>query len=100
MASPQQVFRFLHPTYGLHEIAVFWSESRVYAMQGSCPHQGANLAYGRTSGGAVICPLHHATFDLDSGQCIDGFTDDAIVYEALISDGRVLIMAPGEIPAP
>ena len=100
MASLQKVFRFQHPTYGLHEIAIFWHESQVHALEGSCPHQGANLFYGRMADGAVTCPLHHAAFDLSSGQCLDGFTDDAIVYEALISDGRVLVVAPGEILAP
>ena len=97
MASSPKIFRFQHPVQGLHDIAIFWEESRAYALEGSCPHQRASLAYGHVADGVVTCPLHHATFDLGSGQCLDGFTSDAFAYEVLIKNGRVSVVAPEEI---
>jgi NADPH-dependent 2,4-dienoyl-CoA reductase/sulfur reductase-like enzyme/nitrite reductase/ring-hydroxylating ferredoxin subunit len=40
---------------------------RVTALQGRCPHQGAPLAEGAIGGGLVVCPWHHAVFELESG---------------------------------
>jgi nitrite reductase/ring-hydroxylating ferredoxin subunit len=97
VAASPKVFQFQHPVQGVHDIAVFWEKSRAYALEGSCPHQRASLAYGHIADGTVICPLHHAIFDLDSGRCLDGFTNDSITYEVLIKNGRVSIMVPEEI---
>ena len=40
---------------------------RVVALQGLCPHQQAPLAEGAIGGGMLVCPYHHAVFDLMSG---------------------------------
>jgi nitrite reductase/ring-hydroxylating ferredoxin subunit len=39
----------------------------VRALDGICPHQGGPLASGHVHGGAVTCPWHGWSFDLDSG---------------------------------
>ncbi|MCJ2186604.1 Rieske (2Fe-2S) protein [Novosphingobium beihaiensis] len=39
-----------------------------YAAQRKCPHLGFNLCKGKLEGAAVVCPLHKAKFDLNTGQ--------------------------------
>ena len=39
-----------------------------YAAQRKCPHLGFNLCRGSLDGGAVVCPLHKAKFDLATGK--------------------------------
>ncbi|MBV1916867.1 MAG: Rieske 2Fe-2S domain-containing protein [Sphingomonadaceae bacterium] len=42
--------------------------SDYFAAQRKCPHLGFNLCRGSLDGGAVVCPLHKAKFDLASGK--------------------------------
>lgn len=43
----------------------------VTAMQGKCPHAGADLGEGLRYGHRIICPWHHATFDAQSGNLLE-----------------------------
>jgi NADPH-dependent 2,4-dienoyl-CoA reductase/sulfur reductase-like enzyme/nitrite reductase/ring-hydroxylating ferredoxin subunit len=45
---------------------------RLYATSASCTHYGGALAEGLVTGGTVRCPLHHACFDLASGESRGG----------------------------
>jgi len=38
------------------------------AAQRKCPHLGFNLCRGSLDGDAVVCPLHKAKFDLETGK--------------------------------
>jgi NADPH-dependent 2,4-dienoyl-CoA reductase/sulfur reductase-like enzyme/nitrite reductase/ring-hydroxylating ferredoxin subunit len=40
----------------------------LYAVSGACTHYGGHLADGVAHGTTVRCPLHHACFDLKTGQ--------------------------------
>lgn len=40
---------------------------RYRAAQRRCPHLGFNLCRGTLEGDAVVCPLHKAKFDLETG---------------------------------
>ena len=40
---------------------------RYHAAQRKCPHLGFNLCRGSLDGSAVVCPLHKASFDLETG---------------------------------
>lgn len=42
--------------------------SDYFAAQRKCPHLGFNLCRGSLDGGAVVCPLHKARFDLVTGK--------------------------------
>lgn len=45
--------------------------SDVNAMQGKCPHAGADLGKGLRCDNRIICPWHHATFDAQSGELLE-----------------------------
>lgn len=75
---------------GGRELAVFRREDgRVTVMNNSCPHASGNLSGGEVRGGAVSCPWHHWTFDLDTGVCTHSPLARAAVYPARIVDGAV-----------
>ncbi|KIZ15007.1 bifunctional 3-phenylpropionate/cinnamic acid dioxygenase ferredoxin subunit [Streptomyces natalensis] len=48
-------------------IAVFHTESGLYAVDDTCSHQDASLSEGWAEGCFVECPLHAALFDLRTG---------------------------------
>lgn len=43
------------------------SGGRFHAADRKCPHLGFNLCKGKIEDNAVVCPLHKAKFDLDTG---------------------------------
>lgn len=42
-------------------------DGKYHAAQRKCPHLGFNLCKGTLEGHAVVCPLHKAKFDLETG---------------------------------
>lgn len=43
-------------------------DGQFYAAQRKCPHLGANLCRGSLDGKAIVCALHKASFDLETGK--------------------------------
>ncbi|HCH36020.1 MAG: hypothetical protein CL777_03910 [Chloroflexi bacterium] len=89
-------FQFEHPTLGRNEIALFWDGQNVGALDNYCPHQGAMLSHGLIDPGEIICPLHSAVFDLQTGECLDKYTWDTTSYEVRIVDDRILVHIPNQ----
>lgn len=52
------------------QIAVFNVGGKLYAIDNACTHVGAPLAEGEVDELTVICPWHHAEFDLRTGQAL------------------------------
>lgn len=52
-------------------IVIFNIEGTVYAIDDSCPHNGASLASGQLDGHLLRCPAHGLRFDLTTG-CMHG----------------------------
>ena len=50
------------------EIALFYVEGRVYAIDNKCPHAGSSLCNGKLDGFVVQCPAHGMRFDLRTGE--------------------------------
>lgn len=48
-------------------IVLFNIEGTVYAIENSCPHNGASLAGGQLDGHLLQCPAHGLRFDLSTG---------------------------------
>ena len=51
-------------------VALFNAGGRIFAVGGTCPHDGAPLAEGAVDGTTLVCPLHGAEFDLVSGRVL------------------------------
>jgi len=45
-------------------------DGKLFAISGTCTHYGGNLADGIVRETRVHCPLHHACFDLRTGQAL------------------------------
>jgi len=50
-------------------IALYNDGGEFFAIDDTCPHQGASLGEGILHGGMVICPMHAWTFALRGGTC-------------------------------
>jgi nitrite reductase/ring-hydroxylating ferredoxin subunit len=48
-------------------LALFHVGDRYYAIDDTCPHQGAPLSEGQMAGTEVVCPWHAARFDVATG---------------------------------
>jgi len=83
---------------GSTPVVLVRSAGAVRALQGACPHIGGELADGTVDAGKLVCPLHGATFDIESGAVRadpfgvsppEGGVEPATVYATRISDGQV-----------
>jgi nitrite reductase (NADH) small subunit len=52
-------------------IAVFLHGGRYYAIDDTCPHQGAPLCDGTLKDGSVACAWHDWRFGLSDGRRVD-----------------------------
>ncbi|MFP3569776.1 Rieske (2Fe-2S) protein [Paraburkholderia sp. SIMBA_030] len=52
-------------------IVLFNIDGTIYAIDNSCPHNGASLANGQLEGCVLRCPAHGLRFDLRTG-CMPG----------------------------
>ncbi len=60
----------LHVEVAGQEVAIFNVEGTIYAMGGTCTHQGGPLGEGDLDGTVVTCPWHGAQFDVTTGQVV------------------------------
>jgi apoptosis-inducing factor 3 len=68
-----------------------------HAVGAACPHYGAPLAEGALCGTRVVCPWHHACFDVTTGALEEPPALDSLPgYEVRVEDGRVLVSVPDE----
>ena len=74
-------------------IAVFHTHAgEVFATQGACPHLQGPIADGLVGGTAVICPLHERSFDLRTGQGLNGESSNLQVYPVSLGrDGQIWV---------
>jgi 3-phenylpropionate/trans-cinnamate dioxygenase ferredoxin component len=67
-------------------------QERVVACERACPHEQADLAGGRVTGGRLLCPRHAASFSLDDGAISSGWPSRPLrVYPVRIERGEVFI---------
>jgi nitrite reductase/ring-hydroxylating ferredoxin subunit len=72
-------------------IALFYSGTKVYAVDNRCPHMGFPLFGGPCKEGILTCPWHYARFDLASGGTFDSWADDVRSYPVEIREGVVWV---------
>ncbi|MGB3183316.1 MAG: Rieske 2Fe-2S domain-containing protein [Cyclobacteriaceae bacterium] len=53
---------------GETELLLVRQDGHFYALAAKCTHYGAPLAEGSLRGNKVVCPWHHACFDVTTGK--------------------------------
>ncbi|MBD3785613.1 MAG: Rieske 2Fe-2S domain-containing protein [Sphingomonadales bacterium] len=66
-AIPEGEIRRFEPE-GFAPIAVARHEGRLYVFPDRCPHADESLAEGWLEDGRVVCGVHFAEFELDTGK--------------------------------
>jgi NADPH-dependent 2,4-dienoyl-CoA reductase/sulfur reductase-like enzyme/nitrite reductase/ring-hydroxylating ferredoxin subunit len=68
------------------------------AFGGHCSHYGAPLADGVHSDERIVCPWHHAAFDIASGDILEGPALDHLeVYPVSVAGEDIIIELPERI---
>ena len=84
------------------KILVSNMDGKFYAIDALCSHMGGELGKGKIEGKDVICPKHHAKFDVTTGKVdknINGFVKaitrkdakDLSSYEVKEEEGKLSI---------
>src|SRR5690606_34961118 len=70
-------------------------DGQYYATGGKCAHYSAPLHEGVLSGHTVMCPWHHACYDIRSGARLEPpALNDLAHYAVRIENGEVLVTLP------
>jgi apoptosis-inducing factor 3 len=68
---------------------------QYYATGGKCAHYGAPLHEGLLRGHTVMCPWHHACYDIRSGERLEPpALNDLAHYPLRIENGMVIVALP------
>jgi NADPH-dependent 2,4-dienoyl-CoA reductase/sulfur reductase-like enzyme/nitrite reductase/ring-hydroxylating ferredoxin subunit len=68
-----------------------------HAVSPTCPHYGAPLVEGALCGTRIICPWHHACFDVTTGDMEEPPALDSLAhYDVRVEGGRVIASLPDE----
>jgi nitrite reductase/ring-hydroxylating ferredoxin subunit len=81
-------------------LALFNVEGDLFAIDDSCPHQGASLCGGRLEGRVIQCCAHGLRFDLRSGYLLNSTRLKVASYPVEIIDGQAFIVIVPEESAP
>lgn len=66
-------------------------EGNFYAVSNACSHLRAQLSKGKLEGRFVVCPKHHASFDIITGKAQTLHNHDIPVYRVKIEGEDILI---------
>ncbi|HET9714274.1 MAG TPA: FAD-dependent oxidoreductase [Pyrinomonadaceae bacterium] len=70
---------------------------RFHAVSATCPHYGAPLVEGALCGTRLVCPWHHAVFNVISGDLEEPPALDGLVsYDTRVEGERVIVSIPDE----
>src|SRR5919199_177328 len=71
---------------------------KYHAVGARCTHYGAPLAEGALCGERVVCPWHHACFNVTTGDLEEPPALDALPrYEVRVEGESVIVCLPNEI---
>ena len=72
-------------------ITIWAIAGAYYALDSRCPHKGGPLAEGLVEGHTIICPWHGWSFDLRSGERLNGLAAQIGCYRVRASAGQLLV---------
>lgn len=82
---------------GEQKILLGRNEGKYYAVACFCTHFGAPLDQGYLQGDRVVCPWHHAVFDLQSGDLLEPPALEALTkFEVQVRGDDVMILVPDD----
>lgn len=90
-------------TVGARAVVLVRLAGEVYAVDGVCPHLGGDLAEGTLDLGKLTCPLHGATFEVESGAVRadpfgvsppEGAVAPLATFPVRVADGTVEVDLP------
>jgi nitrite reductase (NADH) small subunit len=74
--------------------AVFCHEGSLVVTDAGCPHRGGPLGDGLIRDGAIVCPWHWYTYDLDTGRCRTTKQYRLAIYPVVTRDGAMFAEVP------
>lgn len=77
-------------------VALFNVAGALYAIDDSCPHQGASLCAGRLEGRVIQCCAHGLRFDLASGYLVNSKALKVASYPVQQEGDAVFITLDGD----
>ncbi|VXC11788.1 (2Fe-2S)-binding protein [Pseudomonas sp. 8AS] len=83
-----------------YSLALFNVDGQLYAIDDSCPHQGASLCGGQLQGRAIQCCAHGLRFDLASGYLLNSTRLKVVTYPVEWVDGQAFIVIVPEESRP
>ncbi len=79
-----------------HFLAVFRAGGVYYAIEDSCPHQGAPLHDGFVADGTVTCTWHGWEIRLEDGLWVDSPNIGVKTYPVRVEGDQIQVMIEGE----
>jgi anthranilate 1,2-dioxygenase ferredoxin component len=79
-------------------VLVVKTDTGLFAINDRCTHQASPVSTGRIRRGAVMCPLHGARFEVETGRCIGGTYKSLRTFPLRIVDGMVEVAVPEQAP--
>ncbi len=77
-------------------LALFRVDGEFFAIDDTCPHQGASLGEGFLHRGQVVCPWHNWSFEVRTGRCPRVPHIAVAAYRTRRAGDDVEIEIPGE----
>ncbi len=82
----------IHAEINDESMCVLRRGDRVFAFKDICPHVGGRLSDGLVSTkNHVSCPVHNATFDIETGQSLSFCRRGLTTYNIIIENGNVIV---------
>ncbi len=75
-------------------IAIFHQEGEYFALEDSCPHQGAPLSDGSLCDKTITCAYHGWRFSLEDGRWLDSPRTRVPTYPVRVVDDRIEVAVP------
>ena len=72
-------------------VSVFAREGRIYALEMSCKHHGANLGEGKVDGHIVTCPRHFWKYNIVTGESLTPGSPHLRHHDVRVTDGIVSV---------